>query len=250
MQGRFELFRSFSAHQALPTSEYRVDPKRTLVASGIEMIFCNAVFDTIESSEINDQEINDVIAFFRSKKLPFLWWSENKLLEQKGLQFGGAFKGFSLDFSTQLKPKPEPAQDVAVKKVESSGERETFYQIVADSYGLPPHIRKQFALASEGAVQAGEAINFIAYKNKVPAAALTLSIGETSAGLWSLSTLHPFRKQGIASEIIYTAIDEAQKLNYNNVMLILLPESKAFGLFQQIGFQPVCDFPCFICDYP
>jgi ribosomal protein S18 acetylase RimI-like enzyme len=67
-----------------------------------------------------------------------------------------------------------------------------------------------------------------------------------SAGIWSLSTLPEFRKNGVGSALVSAALAEAKKRKYDQVMAILMPKGMAWGLFTKLGFKEVCKFPFYV----
>lgn len=86
----------------------------------------------------------------------------------------------------------------------------------------------------------------MAYLNGLPVGTATLSVSPSSAGIWNLATIPEHRKHGIGSALVYAALVEAKKRQYDHVMAILMPKGLAWGLFTKLGFQAVCEFPFYI----
>lgn len=247
LKGRYEILSSIARQHTLPAAEERLLPERTLIATGIELSFCNAIVENNENAPLEETQVDHAINFFRNKKLPFIWWNADRILEKKGLQFGGVFKGIAAEISVP-REAAQPTHDIFVKKVQTNAEKESFYKIMGEVYSIPRTLLNQFSIGCEAAVNAGDAINFLGYLDKTPVSIVTLAIGNAAAGLWSLGTLPDARKKGLASAVVTAAVEEAKARQYDHMMAILTPEAMAKGLFDKLGFKVACDMPCYFFD--
>ena len=245
MQGRLEFFRSCSIYSPLPGAAFQKNRDGSFYcSSGIDFACCNAIIgdkDTIPS----DKEIENAIEFFGSHQLPFHWWSSAKNLEAKGFQFGGILTGIALDISNDL-PNTKTTSKVQIKITHEKEGLNVFTNLFGNAFGMKPNAFAQFQAVSTAAMNKGEQVHFLAFVDGKPVGTATLATCPASAGIWSLSTLPEFRKNGVGSALVSAALAEAKKRKYDQVMAILMPKGMAWGLFTKLGFKEVCKFPFYV----
>ena len=246
MQGRLDFFRSDSVCSLLPNAEFQDTDQNALYASGMDYACCNGVIEKNQSRIPTDDEIDRVIEFFSSKGLPFIWWTEAKLLETKGFQFGGTLTGIALDISQAIPSDSEVLSHLEIKIVESEEELSLFSELAANGFGMNPKAAGQFLAINASVMKQGEAVHFLAYFNETLVGTVTLSTSKLSAGIWNLVTLPEYRKHGIGVALVRATLIEAQRRQYGQVMAILMPKGMAWGLFTKLGFKEACSFPFYV----
>jgi GNAT superfamily N-acetyltransferase len=245
LQGRLEFFRSTALHHSLTCPDFHETPKCFMYSSGIPFAPCNGIIEKNESQKLSEQDIEEAIQFFNAKKLPFIWWSSEKILENKGFQFGGILKGIALDISENLPTHPS-LPHFKVKLVQTDEELKNFTQVVLQSFGLDNSLFSSFLKSFTSGYKKGEQLHFLGYDRDIPASCLTLSTCSQSAGIWSAGTLPEYRRRGLFTALSQAALIEAKKRQYKQVMAILMPKGMAWGPFQQLGFEEVCNFPFYV----
>ncbi|GAB4232557.1 MAG: hypothetical protein Tsb0021_11250 [Chlamydiales bacterium] len=213
--------------------------------SGMDYAPCNGVMEK-DGYCPSETEINEFIHFFADRKVPFVWWTSNQILENFGFQYGGILTGIALDMSNQKLQLPTFASEVSIKLIQSEEEILTFSHVAVEGFGMPSHTVEQFAKVNIGTMKAREQLHFLAYFNKSPVGTVTLSVNENSAGIWNLATLANYRKSGIGKALIASALMEAKNLGHKHVMAILMPKGMAWGIFMQLGFVENSRFPFYV----
>lgn len=248
LKGRLEFYRSCSLSPLSGAyfNDSLKDDKSVYFSSGVNCAVCNGIIETCDDRIPSDKEIDLAIDFFESRKLPFMWWSSAKKLEDKRFQFGGILKGLALDVSQDIPEKPSSSHNLEVKIIQSDAEITTFCKHIVDAFGLDPVTLDQFKMVNTAAMKQGEQIHFIAYLNSIPVGTASLSTCQSSAGVWNLSAVPEHRKHGIGGALVHAALVEAKKRQYKQVMAILMPKGMAWGLFNKLGFKEVCQFPFYI----
>lgn len=242
LQGRADFFRSNAENSPLKGSGLHDEKERFFYSSGMDYAPCNGVIEK-ENKKLTEKEVDLAIHYFRGKKLPFIWWSEDKLLEKKGFMFGGVLKGMAADI-TNMTPFEIP-KNLKIKQVDEN-ELKVFSDIISDAFAMDPLVIPQFQSIIHLMEKEGDVLNFMAYVNDKPAGTLTLATAQLSAGIWNCATSPSYRRQGVMSALIYTALVEAKKRQYSEVMAILMPKGLAAGIFKSFNFKQICDFPFYV----
>lgn len=246
LQGRLDTFRSGSVCSPLQYAEFQEKDHNILYAWGMDYVCGNGVIEKNVNRIPSDSEVDWTIEHFSSKKLPFMWWTSAKVLEDKGFQFGGVLTGIALDISKGVPPKPVAAQNLTIKIVQSEADVLKFTELAGNAFAMSSKSVEQWFLLNISVINQGEQIHFMAYLDDVPVGTASLSVSPQSAGIWNLATLPGYRKVGIGAFLVYTALVEAKTRQYNQVMAILMPKGMAWGLFTKLGFKAVCEFPFYI----
>ena len=246
MQGRLDFLRSFSAYSPLPAAAFQKNTDDSFYySSGINYAPCNGVMHS-KDGVISEQAIERAFEFFHIRKLPFIWWTSSKNLEKKGFQFGGILKGIALDISNERKLNPPAASLLRVRIISAKEDLSAFASIAVKGFGMNLGLLEQFQAVHTAGMENGEQVHFLALFEDVPVGTATLSTSDSSAGIWNLATLSEYRKRGVGTALVASALAEAKKLHYKHVMAILMPKRMAWGLFSKLGFKEVCPFPCYI----
>lgn len=245
MRERLNFFRSCAIHSPLPGACIQDTAKGLFYySSGIDYAPCNGVINNREHIP-SENEINNAIEFFHNCKVPFIWWTSEKILEQKGFQLGGSLTGIALDTLEKI-PNQELSSQIKIKTVSSKEDLNIFANLVINASGLDPICLKQLQAVSGAAMHYGKQIHFIALIDDNPIGGVTLSTSNSTAGIWNLGTLPEYRKRGVATALVCAALLEAKKLQYNQVIAILMPKGMAWTLFTKLGFKEVCQFPFYV----
>ncbi len=246
LQGRYDAFRSYSVNSPLPNADFQETEEKCVYSWGIDYAVGNGVIEKTPDRKLSDQEIEQTILHFSSHNLPFIWWSSDKVLEEKGFQFGGILTGISLDLSQGIPPQPASLPGLKVQVVESKPILKAFAELSADVYAMNPKAAKEWFALNEGAMKGQEQIHFVACLEDEVVGTATLSVSPDSAGIWNLATSPDHRKQGVGAALVQAALLEAKKRDHDKVMAILMPKGMAWGLFTKLGFKEVCEFPFYV----
>lgn len=247
LQGRADQLQALSDHDALPAAEYHEGKQRILYISGADYAPLNSIVEKDFSISPSEHDIDTYVRHFEAKQLPFIWWAaaDSAALEKKGFQFCGSLKGIYLNISKSLPAKPI-ALPLEIREVQGADELRTFGKICQETYGMNEKAGAQFAAINGMPLKHGRMIHLLAYVDNVPVAAATLMLGTKVAGIWNLATLPSYRKRGIGSALVHKALALAKQQHYDDVMAFIMPKGMAKHIFEQMGFEEICDFPFYI----
>ncbi len=245
MMGLIDFFRSASEANSLPLSDFQEQSERVVYSSGIDYAPCNGALEKNETS-LKQHDVHEIVKFFNSKKLPFVWWTNNKILETQGFQFGGIMKGILLDTAKSKPILPAAPSGVRIKIVDTEQELTAFSRIIADCFGFNSHVEQQYTSMSRAVMDRKEQIHFLAYVNDIPVSTATLTTLPKSAGIWNCATLPEYRKKGIGTFLCSAASMHALKMNYQQLMAVLMPKGLAWGLFHNLGYKEVSSLPFYV----
>lgn len=244
--GQYEFYHSSVQRNTLPQAKFEERGLTQLYSSGINCVHCNGVFEKDEARVHSEEEIFSVVEFFSAQKLPFIWWSSDRTLENKGLEFAGYLGGVVLDITEKVPPKPIVSSNVEIKIVRTLEELNTFTFLAAKIFGLEPREAELWLLVNKGLMEHKEQIHFLALLDEVPVGTVSLSTCDSSAGIWNLTIMPEYRKSGIGSALVHAAILEGKSLQYTHIMGTLLPRGLARGIADRLGFQEACKLPFYI----
>lgn len=245
-QGLWDTMQQFTMNSPLAGSDFQNTPERALYTSGINYAPYNGVIELQEPSTISQAQVDHTLNFFLEKQVPFLWWAQeqNILSNKEGFQFGGKMRGIAVELSKTLPQKQ--SKHITIKQITTEQDCNIFSDIMEISFGVPLQASKQCNQINLALMKKGINIHYLAYVDNVPAGGVTLSVCESSSGIWNFATLPAFRRKGVGLALVNAALAEAKKRQYKNVMAILMPKGMAAGVFAQHGFKEICDLPFYI----
>lgn len=232
-KGNTEFFKLGSIASSLPNTGAFQEGETFTYVSGINYPLWNGV---ISEKNPTPSEMAEKIAYFENLKLPFAWWTETNL-ESYGFIYAGTLTGISLDISKNL-PKDPNSSHIVQKMVDPTDHN--LSKLVVEVFGMKNECIEELHSSVSGSMK--DMVHFIAYKEGKAVGSATLHAGET-AGIWNLTTLPEYRRQGVATALVYEAIKEAKARSYMSVMALLMPKGMAWGVFERLGFKSVCLFP-------
>lgn len=242
--GRLECFRAFSEFSPLPGAGFQQNSNNSFYyCSGIDFAPCNGVIDNNKETP-SAQTIDNAIDFFQTRKLPFIWWTPSKNLEKKGFQFGGILTGIALEITGAIISDETIPSHLRIKTISTKEDLKVFSTIAG--LGMNPATIEQFQTLNAAGMKYREQVHFLALLDGIPVGTATLSTSHSSAGIWSLATLPEYRKRGVGTALVSAAMAEAKKLEYNQVMAILMPKGMAWGIFTKLGFKECGQFPFYV----
>lgn len=246
--GLKEFCQSMSLQSPLPFADFCNLNHNFFYTSGIHFATCNGVVEKEAGRQPTQEEISQTIHYFQSKKLPFIWWHGSPALENHGFQFGGILKGVALDITERASASAPSINrpEIKISLAKSEEELQSFTDILIRSFGLETSTSQEFTASLDSVEKQGEQLNFLGYYNDLPVAIASLHMGSSVAGIWYAATLPEYRRKGLFTALIHTALHEAKKRGYVKVMAILMPKGMAWGPLQHHLFHEVCDIPFYI----
>ena len=81
---------------------------------------------------------------------------------------------------------------------------------------------------------------FVGYLDGEPVTGCELFVSGKTAGVYSVCTRREFRRRGIASVMVWAALDHARTQGI--AMVVLQSANGAKGVYAGLGFKPCCNF--------
>lgn len=245
LEGRLDCIRLKALYSPLEHNFLEEDSQRAIYAVGIPLVFSNGVVEKDPNNLLTDSQIHEIRELFSNKKLPFIYWSYPEEKEKKDFTLLEICKGIVLDLNHTISLSINLSPHIKIKQVNSEKELKDFVDICQITYTFDSLIAEQFYAVHRSLLKENLFSYFIAYSDEKPAGALALC-RNTVAGIWNLSTLAEYRNQGIATALVQSAILEAKKYHYTHIMGMLNQRQLAKNIFEKLGFQIICDLPCFV----
>jgi GNAT superfamily N-acetyltransferase len=242
-QGMREFLSMCATGSPLVGADLRRLGKHLLYASGLDYAPCNGI---LAEGPLSQQQLQESTDYFRARNVPFVCWSNQTDLESSGFQFGGVMKGIGLDLSGWQPLQLERLPELEIIAVESGDEMASWSRLVTETFAMAPHVNAQFQQLLEQLAQQQQMVNLLAKWNGVAVATVSLSIGSPIAGLWNGATHPDYRRRGILTALLQTALLEAKQRGQHQAMAILMPKGMARGSCQRIGFCDVNDWPFYV----
>lgn len=208
-------------------------------------LFYNGVFLARLQVEEVEEAIAKVIENFAAKQVPFCWWTSNstqptdlgKYLEAQGLKYLSKFTGMAIDLSN-LASRSCP-KDLEIIRVEDRTTLESWLQIGAFGFDIPLELVEDLLPLEESlGFQSNQYIRYLALWQKTTVAISALYLDAEIAGIYFVATRSEARGKRFATQLVQTALEDAQKLGYQ--VAILQASAMGKNVYQRIGFQECC----------
>lgn len=241
-------------HSASPGVVAHSDDKLAWVLTGIAEPFYNAVVRTRLASDEADAAVARVLALFRHRRVPMLWWvlpsSEpvdlGVRLDAQGLTYRGEGPGMAADLTALPDNAPalpgftvERVRDV-VSLMEWIRTNEAAYGAAVDRVDLT-YVQLESAL---GFGPERPYRRYLGRLNGLPVATSALFLGAGVAGLYGVASLPHVRGRGMGSALSLAALREARAMGYRTAVLESSP--LGYSVYQRLGFREICRLRSYI----
>ncbi len=228
-----------------PDTEYRDMGNLITLSCPVAHPMMNAVVQTNFDPETVDTDIQQVIAYFKDRSLPFSWFvwpnsgPENlgKRLLENGLTYGYAAPDMIADLS-QLPDKVPQAEGLEIERVRNEEMMADWMIPIEQAFQLPDEVNDFFfnVFISLGLEEDKRTRHFIAYLNGAPAACSTVLLDSYGvAGIWNVATIPDARGKGIGTAVTWQACEVAKQLGYETG--ILQSSEMGYNIYKRLGFE-------------
>lgn len=215
----------------------------TILVTEIDNDNFNIVIDAHFSHKNADQKIDEIVAFFQNKSLPFSWWlgpsdsppDLKERLVSKGFLFKGNDYGMYLDLknyvaSTILSRKLE------IKQVLNPNELKEFDEVHVISFGNSNFFELIYSKIPSYAYDQKAPFRFYTgYLNGKAVTTGVLAFHANVVGIYYIATLPEERRKGYATEMMHYLLCIAKEENQKIVVLEASEEGKK--VYEKIGFK-------------
>lgn len=201
------------------------------------------------SDEQIRQQIDEAIAYFNERKLPFGWWitpstlpkDMPRYLEQKGLRRSSqVYEGMVMPLD-QL-PEQNPPQELVIRTASNENELQHFADVAAEAFKVPQNVmRTYYGQAGELSFSKHHPIRlYIGYWEDKPVVTCILYREKDMAGIYSVATVPYARRRGFGTALTLAALEDARQEGL--LLAGLQATEKGKSVYEQIGFVPCCTF--------
>lgn len=210
----------------------------------------NMVLDVHFTDENAKERIDEVVKFFKEKKLPFSWWVgplDTPLNLQEILMYKGFFHKEN-DYGMYLKLKnyfPKNPCKLQIKRVSNIKELRAFDDVHVKSHGNPDAFDVILKNIPENAYRGKSPFRMYigSYNDKVVTTGVLVLYSDV-AGIYYIVTDPKKRRKGYATDMMYYILKEAKKENYE--MAVLQASDVGKKVYEKVGFKECCLFKEFV----
>lgn len=229
-----------------PNVDFHDDPDLTWLATDVSYPLCNSVFRTQLAPGDADARIAQVVAHFKARRLPMIWWvgpstqpaDLPRLLQTRGLIHLDDNPGMAIDLGqAQVELTGAPG---AIKRVSNPGELKKWVHPIAATFEFPDTVTRLYveALADQGFDENGQWQHYAAYLDGEVVGASSMFLGAGVAGIYNVAVLPSARRKGVGTALTQAPLSNARARGYR--VGILHSTDEGFNLYQRIGFKEYC----------
>jgi pimeloyl-ACP methyl ester carboxylesterase len=169
------------------------------------------------------------------------------IYDRRGLKYLGEFPGMAIDLSNL--PSRACPKALEIIRVEDRTALESWLRIAAIGFDIPVGLVEELLPLEESlGFQSVRYTRYLALWQKTPVAISALYLDAGVAGIYFVATLPKARGKGFATQLVQTALEDAQKLGYR--VGILQASAMGKNVYQRIGFQECCPIEIYLWQPP
>lgn len=229
-----------------PGVEWDDRPGRFRVGTGIAHPFFNGVYRTLLPASEADEYVDETLAYFTSKRIPWWWWTWPSAepadlrdrLTARGMALLASFPVMSVDLRAIREDWSWP-EGLTIARVANADMLEKWTQPAAVALGLAEGVSRFIAVFSAlGFEEDAPVQSYIGYVEGIPVATSQMFLGAGVAGIYSVGTIPEYRGRGIGKALTIAPLRDARTMGYRWGIL----ESSKMGLpvYLRIGFREDC----------
>jgi GNAT superfamily N-acetyltransferase len=242
----------FAIFRHLPKAEMSDRPARLRFATGVPLGYFNGVIQkeipAEEATKEMEREIDETLAFFRQRQLPFWWWFMPSVAAQsaqfaeqlvsQGMEDWGQHFLMALDLAQMHEEWPVPS-GLTIERVADEESLDTYVQISGQAFTnphWPAGITTLFGgLGLEPSVPYH---HYLARLDGEPVASASMFYGGGIASVQHVATPPALRRQGIGTALTVALLRDARALGYR--VAVLGATELGYGVYKRIGFEDAC----------
>lgn len=228
-------------------------PNLAMANSGLNCDTFN-IIHILDGKKISKVELQAVIDNFLHHHLSFCIWVNNENLTPHLRQIftdlsmicQGEEVGIMLDlhaYECIEVPKHEH-----ITQVKNTSKLKDYARVIASNWRPPDdNILEYYKLTAAQYLSNPEIMLLLYYQENKPVATVEMfpSDGKTM-GIYGLATLEDSRGMGIGSALMTKALNEAKRLNYQQV--VLQASEDGLGIYKKLGFRPYTKYYEFVLE--
>jgi len=211
----------------------------------------NGVLSSRPARLEDEPYIDQAVTYFKTHGQPAMtWWLEPPLkpgdweatLAPHGFILSSETPGMAADLTKLNEPLRTPP-GLDIRQVDDPQNLRAWSEIFVSGYGLPAGWSPLMFDFMAGLGLTLPVRNYLGFLEGHPVAASTLFCGAGVAGVYCVATLPEARGQGIGAAMTLKPLKEARDLGYRAG--VLQSSEMGYGVYQQLGFEHVCQIENF-----
>lgn len=222
--------------------------------TGIQESLLNAVLCTqIEPSEI-DARLSSMISSFHKRNLPVSWYvgpstrpqNLGNLLMSYGFTLADVSSGMAVDL-VHLPNKSIDVPGLVIKQADTVESMKTWIEIFKEGFDMSGDFIDAYThvFATPTDLEIVD-YHYLGTLDGHPIASLTLSFDQGIANIYDVATIPTFRRRGIATAMLLTALLDARTSGYR--IGVLQATKSGIKVYRRVGFLDYCTFERYIFD--
>ena len=222
-------------------------------ATGIASPMLNGVLRTQLAPGETDVRIKVTLDYFRSRKLPLIWWigpstrpaDLGQHLEAHGFTLWADMLGMAIDLAA-LKGRSLSPSHLIIKPVEDIETLREWAHPFAVTFGFPVSTVSTFCdlFVSLGLGQHLPLHHYVGCLKGNPVACSSMFLGAGVVGIYNVATVPDERKQGIGAGLTLEPLYMARRMGYR--IGILHSSPMGFNMYRRIGFEEYCKIRTYV----
>ncbi len=194
-----------------------------------------------------DKKIDEMVAFFRSRNIDFGWTTGpstrptqlHLMLEAHGFSYSDSTTGMAIDVQN-LNERIFVNTELVITEVEDLDSLMVLRSIEISGFGASETAAQNYyeAHANTGFGEGTPWHHYIGWLHGQPVAIVSLLFHAGVAGIYGVTTIPQYRRQGVAATMTSHTLHEACRRGYR--IAILSPSEMSDALYRRIGFQEYC----------
>jgi ribosomal protein S18 acetylase RimI-like enzyme len=231
--------------------EARREDGITIAITGLPISLFNGVvrarFDpSLPDAEI-DRRIGDVVAYLRTRDLPFGWWvlpddyppDVRARLVAHGFVSEGEDPAMAIDLD-RLGAAPETLEHVAIEEITTLEGLGAHARLQAIGFGMSPEMATAFRMVAQGLpFGPGTSLHyFLAYEHGQPVGTSVAILSGRAAAIFNVATVPEARGRGVGAAVADAALRAAREAGHR--IDVLESSSMGYNVYRRLGFEEYC----------
>lgn len=226
-------------YRTIPKGSFEIMPHWIRGFSGVDIPTYN-IFMPLDKAGLNDDTLSDTEAFFASHDVFYTI----ELIHDRiptGPDFLARLRYQSFPpqpamYLTKLPANINPNPNLTIERVKTVPSHTAFYTLQHAVFDFDlQNVKKLFPVVHLDGEILPIIRHYLAFVDDQPVAAGTVTCKDDVASISNLCTADEYRRQGIATRLLYHMLQEAHQDGFTIAMLY--STAQAFQLFQKCGFE-------------
>lgn len=231
----------------VPWGEVELSREIAWMITGMPSPTFNAVLRSQLPPQYVDATIEQTLKHFQARQVPMMWWVGPSThpadlaasLVRHGFTYADNVPGMAIDLSMLPETVPAP-RGLTIERVTDGEMLKQWVWTWVRGWGHSEKLGEEFykVAAFLGFGSHSPYRHYLARLHDRPVATASLFFNNESVGIYHITTLPEFRRQGIGAAITLSPLQEARDLNARIGILFSSPQG--FKIYRALGFEVYC----------